>query len=64
MNLPVPFVKENVGAGDFIKRFTDALAIPPCGGCKKRQAYLNRHLTIVPMRQEQPEEKERVRWED
>ena len=63
MNLPVPFVKEEVGAGDFIKRFTSALHIPQCGGCRQRQEYLNGKITLVPMRPAQKEE-ERVRWED
>tara|TARA_Y100000114_G_scaffold130512_1_gene128343 strand:+ start:2606 stop:2815 length:210 start_codon:yes stop_codon:yes gene_type:complete len=30
------------GLGDSIKRVTDALKIPQCGGCKRRQEKLNR----------------------
>ena len=30
------------GIGDTIAKVTDALHIPKCGGCKKRQAKLNK----------------------
>jgi hypothetical protein len=30
------------GLGDTIKKVTDALKIPQCGACKKRQQKLNR----------------------
>ncbi len=30
------------GLGDAVKRVTDALHIPQCGGCKKRQEWLNK----------------------
>lgn len=30
------------GLGDTIKNVTDALKIPQCGGCKRRQENLNR----------------------
>lgn len=30
------------GLGDTIKKVTDFLHIPQCGGCKKRQAALNK----------------------
>jgi cell wall-associated NlpC family hydrolase len=32
------------GLGDTIARATQALGIKPCGGCKERQAWLNRKL--------------------
>jgi len=32
------------GVGDLIARATHAIGIKPCGGCKKRQAALNRAL--------------------
>ena len=31
-----------VGLGDVIKAVTEKLGIKQCGGCKKRQAYLNK----------------------
>ena len=67
MNLPVPFLRESVPAGDFVRRMTDALRVPPCGGCRKRQAYLNERITLVPMRPPETEEEARgggVIWED
>jgi len=30
------------GLGDTIKKFTDALQIPQCGSCKRRQEFLNK----------------------
>ncbi|WP_020675568.1 hypothetical protein [Geopsychrobacter electrodiphilus] len=32
------------GLGDSIAKLTSALGIKPCGGCKKRQAYLNKKM--------------------
>ena len=34
--------KESLGIGDSIKKVTDALKIPQCGGCRRRQEKLNR----------------------
>ncbi len=36
--LPIPVR----GLGDAVARVTDALHIPQCGGCKKRQQMLNK----------------------
>jgi len=30
------------GLGDLVKKGTDALNIPQCGGCKQRQEWLNK----------------------
>jgi hypothetical protein len=35
------------GLGDVVARVTDALGIPKCGGCAKRQELLN---TLVPFK--------------
>lgn len=35
------------GLGDTVAKITSAVGIKPCGGCKKRQAALNR---LVPYR--------------
>ena len=37
----------SVGLGDTIAKVTSAVGLRPCGGCKKRQAKLNR---LVPYR--------------
>jgi hypothetical protein len=34
--------EESKGLGDSIKKVTDALHIPQCGACKRRQQKLNR----------------------
>ena len=39
------------GLGDTIAKITHAIGIKPCGGCKKRQAMLNR---LFPYRQNSP----------
>lgn len=41
------------GLGDAVKRVTDALHIPQCGGCKRRQATLNR---LVPFGEKSPDD--------
>lgn len=39
----------STGLGDTIAKVTDALHIPKCGGCKKRQAKLNK---LVPYKKD------------
>jgi hypothetical protein len=34
------------GLGDVIAKVTKAFGVKPCGGCKKRQAYLNKLVPI------------------
>lgn len=34
------------GLGDLVAKVTTAIGIEPCGGCKERQAALNRALPI------------------
>lgn len=42
MEIKVPFLKQDIGAGDAIKKVTDRLGVKQCGGCKQRQALANR----------------------
>ena len=42
VRLPGFVAEKEVGLGDVIKRATSALGIPPCGGCDRRAAILNR----------------------
>ena len=37
-------VTGSIGLGDTIAKFTSAIGIKPCGGCKKRQAALNKRF--------------------
>jgi hypothetical protein len=37
---------EEVGLGDVVKRMTSAAGIPPCGGCGRRAAALNRWVAF------------------
>jgi len=53
VQIPVPFDIQPVGLGDLIKRITDFLHIPQCGGCQERQEYLNERVEFRP-----------VQWED
>ncbi len=46
--------KQSQGLGDTIKKVTDALKIPQCGACKRRQQKLNR---LFPYK-EKPKNKE------
>lgn len=38
---PVPVLRRSRGLGDTIAKATKAVGIKPCGGCKRRQAWLN-----------------------
>jgi hypothetical protein len=46
LRLPGFLIEEEVGLGDAIKRVTYAMGIPPCTGCQKRAAALNRWMTL------------------
>lgn len=47
LRLPGFIRDEDVGLGDAIKRVTYAFGIPPCGGCKRRAAALNRRFVLA-----------------
>jgi len=53
LTVPIPFLREPIGSGDMVKRLTDALHIPQCGGCRGRQERMNRAVAFGP-----------VQWED
>lgn len=48
--IPIPFLREAVGSGDIVRGLTDALHIPQCGGCGRRQQAMNRAVEFRPMR--------------
>ena len=50
MEIKVPLLKREVGAGDLVKTAAQAVGIRQSGGCgcKKRQAALNGALKFVP----------------
>jgi hypothetical protein len=37
---------EDIGLGSAIKRVAYALGVTPCGGCERRAAALDRHITF------------------
>ena len=41
VRLPGFVNEEDVGLGDVVTRFTTAVGIKPCGGCKQRARALN-----------------------
>ncbi len=50
LTIPIPFLREPVGSGDIVKRLTDALHIPQCGGCRGRQERMNQTVGFGPLR--------------
>jgi hypothetical protein len=48
MEIPIPGLQSYMGLGDAIKRFTDVLRIPQCGGCQERQQRLNQKVVFRP----------------
>jgi hypothetical protein len=47
VRLPGFITGEEVGLGDVIKRATSYFGIPPCAGCDRRAAALNRWLVFT-----------------
>lgn len=49
LQIPIPWMREGeqVGAGDVVKRATQAVGIQPCGGCQRRRRALNRRIVFV-----------------
>ncbi len=46
MRLPGFLLKNEIGLGDLIKRFTSAFGIRPCAGCERRADILNRWMVL------------------
>lgn len=46
VSVPLPGLQRQVGLGDVVAGMTKAVGIQPCGGCKRRQAALNRLLAF------------------
>jgi hypothetical protein len=46
--VPVPFLREPIGAGDVIQRLTHAVGIPQCAPCRARHEALNRLAQFRP----------------
>lgn len=49
VTIPFPFITGPVGSGDLVKRLTDALHIPQCGGCRRRQDAMNTAVGFRPL---------------
>ncbi len=47
--VPIPFLRGPIGSGDLVKRLTDALHVPQCGGCRGRQEEMNRAVEFRPL---------------
>lgn len=48
MEIKVPFLKEEIGAGDVVKAATVAISIKPCSPCEERRRKMNAALRFVP----------------
>ena len=48
VRIHVPFVQQESGLGDLIKRITGALGVSPCGGCQRRAEALNERVVVAP----------------
>lgn len=44
MTFAINYPEESKGLGDTIAKITKAIGIKPCGGCKKRQEWLNEKI--------------------
>jgi hypothetical protein len=48
VRLPRFVVRESIGAGEVVKRMTEALGVRPCNSCAERAVTLNRWLNVAP----------------
>jgi hypothetical protein len=48
IEIPVPGLRKEIGAGDVIAKVTAALGIKPCSPCQKRRERLNQALKLTP----------------
>lgn len=46
VNIRIPGLKEDVGAGDVVAKATKAMGIEPCDECEKRRQWMNRMLRL------------------
>lgn len=44
LRLRIPGLKKSIGAGDVVRKATEALGIEHCSDCDRRKARLNRFL--------------------
>ena len=44
LRLRIPGLKKSIGAGDVVRKATEALGIEHCDGCDERKERLNRFL--------------------
>jgi hypothetical protein len=47
VRLPGFLLEEEIGLGDVIKKATYAIGVPPCTGCERRAAALNRWIRLT-----------------
>ncbi len=48
MEIKIPFLKEEIGAGDVVKAATSAAGVKPCTPCEERRKRMNAGLRFVP----------------
>jgi len=53
LRLRVPGLKQSIGAGDVVRKATEALGIEHCADCDKRQERMNRWLRFEAYLEEQ-----------
>jgi len=53
LRLRVPGLKKSIGAGDVVRKATEALGIEHCSDCDKRQERMNRWLRFEAALEEQ-----------
>jgi hypothetical protein len=53
LRLRVPGLKQSIGAGDVVRKVTEALGIEHCSDCDERQERMNRALRFDTYLEEQ-----------
>lgn len=50
LQIPMPFLRRNVGLGDVVKRAAGAVGVQPCPPCEQRRRALNRLIQLRRLR--------------
>jgi len=54
VGIPVPGLRQPVGAGDALKRALARAGVPACGDCDRRAQLMNRLAMFRPIRRRPP----------
>lgn len=48
-SIPVPFLRQQIGAGDVVANMTQAMGVKPCAPCEQRKRAMNQAVVFRPV---------------